>query len=82
MSEEHEGPVAAVADLATSVKPRLRGWLHLAMFPIALVGGLVLVLLAEPGPIRTASIIFTITATLLDRARPGAIRSGCRTVAW
>jgi hemolysin III len=65
MSEEHEGPVAAVADLATSVKPRLRGWLHLAMFPIALVGGLVLVLLAEPGPIRTASIIFTITATLL-----------------
>lgn len=65
MSSEHEGPVAAVADLMTSVKPRLRGWLHLGMFPVALVGGLVLVLLAEPGAVRTASVIFTVTAALL-----------------
>lgn len=65
MSSEPEGPVTAVADLVASVKPRLRGWLHLGMFPIALVGGLVLVLLAEPGPVRTAAVIFTATATLL-----------------
>ena len=48
-----------------SVKPRLRGWLHAGMFPVALVGGLVLVLVSQPGSVRTASIIFTISAALL-----------------
>jgi len=54
-----------VADLVAIVKPRLRGWLHLGMFPVALIGGLVLVLLSEPGSVRTASIVFTISAALL-----------------
>ncbi|WP_141821813.1 PAQR family membrane homeostasis protein TrhA [Humibacillus xanthopallidus] len=59
------GAGAAVADLVTAVKPRLRGWLHLAMFPVAVIGGLVLVLLSEPGTVRTASIVFTVSAALL-----------------
>jgi hemolysin III len=54
-----------VADLVAIVKPRLRGWLHLGMFPVALIGGLVLVLLSDPGPVRTASTVFTVTAALL-----------------
>jgi hemolysin III len=65
MSSTQEGPVGAVADLVASVKPRLRGWLHLGMFPVALLGGLVLVVVSEPGPVRTASAIFTATAALL-----------------
>src|SRR6478752_8841952 len=60
-----EAVSAPIADLVASVKPRLRGWLHLGMFPVALVGGLVLVLVSEPGAVRTASVVFTITAALL-----------------
>ncbi|TQM64121.1 PAQR family membrane homeostasis protein TrhA [Humibacillus xanthopallidus] len=55
----------AVAELVAVVKPRLRGWLHLVMFPVAVIGGLVLILLSEPGAVRTASIVFTISAALL-----------------
>ena len=58
-------PTRPVADLVAIVKPRLRGWLHLAMFPVALIGGLVLVLVSDPGSVRTASIVFTISAALL-----------------
>jgi len=54
-----------VADLVAVVKPRLRGWLHLGMFPVALIGGLVLVLVSDPGSVRTASVVFTISAALL-----------------
>ncbi len=50
---------------AVPVKPRWRGWLHLVMFPIALVGGLILTIISTPGPVRTASIVFTISAVLL-----------------
>src|SRR3954453_15213790 len=54
-----------VADLVAAVKPRLRGWLHLGMFPVALLGGLVLVLVSPPGAVRTASLVFTVSAALL-----------------
>src|SRR6478735_4251614 len=60
-----DSSTGAVADLVAIVKPRLRGWLHLGMFPIALLGGLTLVLVAQPGSVRTASIVFTISAALL-----------------
>jgi hemolysin III len=55
----------AVAELVAVVKPRLRGWLHLGMFPVAVLGGLVLVLISDPGAVRTASTVFTVTAALL-----------------
>jgi hemolysin III len=54
-----------VAELVAVVKPKLRGWLHLGMFPVAVIGGLVLILLSDPGAVRTASIVFTISAALL-----------------
>jgi hemolysin III len=65
MSTHHDGPAAVVSDLVATVKPRLRGWLHLGMFPLAVLGGLALVLVSDPGPARTASAIFTVTASLL-----------------
>ena len=58
-------PAGPVAGLVASVKPRLRGWLHLGMFPVALLGGLVLVVVSDPGAVRTASIVFTVSAALL-----------------
>lgn len=50
---------------ATSVKPRWRGWLHLGMLPAALFGGLFLTAVSRAGPVRTASLTFTISAVLL-----------------
>ncbi|MEO5744563.1 MAG: hemolysin III family protein [Terracoccus sp.] len=54
-----------VSGLVAAVKPRLRGWLHLAMFPVAVVGGLMLILISDPGAVRHASVIFTVSAALL-----------------
>ncbi len=65
MNAAPDQPGAVVDQLAAAVKPRLRGWLHLGMFPLAAVGGLVLVLLSDPGSVRTASAVFTVTASLL-----------------
>jgi len=47
------------------VKPHLRGWLHLGAIPLALVGGLVLVVLSPTGVTRLGSSVFTASALLL-----------------
>ena len=57
-----EERVDAVLD---AVKPKLRGWLHLAMAPLALIGGLVLVVLGDTVQARAAAAIFTLTAVFL-----------------
>ena len=48
-----------------AVKPHLRGWLHLVMAPLAIVGGLVLTSTAPTQGGRLAAMVFTITAGLL-----------------
>ena len=48
-----------------AVKPHLRGWLHLVMAPLALVGGLVLTSTAPTQNGRLAAMVFTLTAGLL-----------------
>ncbi|HEU4998887.1 MAG TPA: hemolysin III family protein [Lapillicoccus sp.] len=55
----------AARDLVAAVKPRLRGWLHAATFPLALVAGIVLSVLAPEGPPKVGAIVFTVTAALL-----------------
>jgi len=57
-----EERVDAVLD---AVKPKLRGWLHLAMAPIAFIGGLVLVVLGDTVQARAAAAVFTVTAVFL-----------------
>ena len=57
-----EGRVDAVLD---AVKPKLRGWLHLAMAPLAFIGGLVLVVLGDTVQARAAAAVFTVTAVFL-----------------
>ncbi len=45
--------------------PRLRGVLHLITAPIALIGGLVLVLAADSPAIRVGALVFMITSAVL-----------------
>jgi len=47
------------------LKPLLRGWLHLVMFPTALLGGLILVALSPDGDARLVTTIFTVCASTL-----------------
>jgi len=58
-----------VTDTATAVadagKPKLRGWLHAVMFPVAIAAGIVLGALADAGEERIASAVFALTAVLL-----------------
>jgi hemolysin III len=55
----------AVHDVAHTVKPKLRGWLHAGTFPLAVASGIVIVLLAPTAKAKIASAIFAVTAALL-----------------
>jgi hemolysin III len=46
-------------------KPKLRGWLHLGTVPLALAGGIVLIVLSPTTTTRVGSVVFTISALLL-----------------
>lgn len=47
------------------VKPKLRGWLHVGMTPVALVAGIVLVVLASSTQGKVSAAVFGGTAVLL-----------------
>ncbi|MFC7648814.1 hemolysin III family protein [Streptosporangium lutulentum] len=51
--------------LPESIKPRLRGWLHAAALPVALVAGFALVALGPTLQARLAAAIYAITSGLL-----------------
>jgi len=55
----------AVSDAVAAVKPRLRGWLHAGMFPLAVAAGIVLICVAPTTAGRVAASVFTVTAALL-----------------
>lgn len=52
-------------DLAAEVKPRLRGWLHAGVLPLAIAGGVVLVGLSPTPGTKVAAGVFMLTAVLL-----------------
>jgi len=52
-------------ELLDTVKPRLRGWLHAATFPLSVAAGIVLVCLASTGRARIACAVYAVTAALL-----------------
>jgi hemolysin III len=67
---EHVASAAEhVADSAErvvdAVKPHLRGWLHTVTFPLAVIGGVALVVLAPNTPARVCAGVYTLTAALL-----------------
>ncbi len=47
------------------VKPKLRGWLHAGMTPVALVAGIILVVLASTTEGKVSAAVFAGTAVLL-----------------
>ena len=52
-------------DVAAGIKPLLRGWLHLGMFPLCLLGGLLLVLIADSVTERVVTVVFTVCTSAL-----------------
>ena len=54
-----------LAETLADVKPRLRGWLHLATAPLTLVAGIVLIALSPDTLTRVGSAVFTGSAVLL-----------------
>ncbi|SRR5580765_1797695 len=58
-------PEALVDQVVEAVKPRLRGWLHLAMSPLTLAAGIVLIALSPSTAARWSAAVFTVTAVLL-----------------
>jgi hemolysin III len=55
----------AAQEFAAAVKPRLRGWLHAAMAPVALLAGFALVVSAPSQNGRITAAVFTLTAFLM-----------------
>jgi len=58
-------PGELLKEAARDIKPKLRGWLHLAIFPISLAAGVVLILLSPDSTTRVASAIFAVSSTSL-----------------
>lgn len=58
-------PADRLFDSEIPLKPRLRGWLHAGMVPLALVAGIVVVVLSPTVQLRAASTIYAITGLLL-----------------
>jgi hemolysin III len=59
------GPESGAARAAAAVKPRMRGWLHAGMFPLALAGGIVLVVFARSAAAVAACSVYAASALLL-----------------
>lgn len=56
---------ATAAQVIEAIKPKLRGWLHLGMGPLALAAAIVLVALAPTSAGRWSGAVFGLTAVLL-----------------
>ncbi len=56
---------AGAGDLLRAVKPKLRGWLHAGTFPVSVVAGIVLVVLAHGTAATLATGVYAASAALL-----------------
>ncbi len=61
----HSHTADAVLEKVAEVKPKLRGWLHAAVTPLALAAGVVLIALSPTLKTRVGSAVFAGTALLL-----------------
>jgi hemolysin III len=55
----------SLAETVAEVKPKLRGWMHLATAPLTLAAGIVLVALSPDSTTRWGSAIFSLSALVL-----------------
>ncbi len=58
-------PEDALERAAAVLKPRMRGWLHAGVFPLALAGGIVLITLARSAAAVAAFSVYALSACLL-----------------
>jgi hemolysin III len=65
MSSTPDEPVGVVEEVVRAVKPRLRGWLHAGTFPVSVVAGTVLVVLAHGTAATVATAVYAASAALL-----------------
>ena len=56
---------AAAVDAAVEIKPTWRGWIHAATFPVAIVTGIILIVVADGAAAKWASAVFMLTSLLL-----------------
>jgi hemolysin III len=61
----HDAVADLTAELTAEIKPRLRGWLHLATAPLTLAAGIVLIALSPTTATRVGSALFTGSALVL-----------------
>lgn len=54
-----------INDAHAAVKPKLRGWLHLGILPVAVAAGFAFVAVAPTTAARLSGAIYTVTAALL-----------------
>ncbi|MFE9677515.1 hemolysin III family protein [Streptomyces sp. NPDC006259] len=59
------GLESGVERAAAALKPRMRGWLHAGVFPLALVGGIVLIALSRSTAAVLACSVYAVSACLL-----------------
>jgi hemolysin III len=60
-----EEAVEVVRDTVNEIKPRLRGWLHAATWPLAFISFLVLLVLSENVLVRAGAAVFMFSALAL-----------------
>ena len=65
LRDRFDGLSERVEEVMAEVKPRLRGWLHLATAPLTLAAGIVLVVLSPDATTRIGSAVFAATALVL-----------------
>jgi hemolysin III len=56
---------AAAADATVDIKPSWRGWIHAGTFPVAVVVGIVLIVVAEGAAAKWAAVVFMTSSLLL-----------------
>lgn len=58
-------PADRLFDSDLPLKPRMRGWLHAGMVPLALAAGIVVIVLAPTTNLRVAAAVYAVTGLLL-----------------
>ena len=56
---------AADVDAKVDVRPTWRGWIHAATFPVAIVAGIVLIVLAQGSAAKWSCAVFMASSVLL-----------------
>ena len=56
---------AAVDEAAPEIRPTWRGWIHAGTFPVAIVAGIVLIVVAQSGAAKWSAAVFMASSLLL-----------------